>query len=45
MNYSETINDLTSQGKLYINLGLERVTKIMDLLGNPQDKLKCIQVS
>ena len=45
MNYSETINDLTSQGKLCINLGLERITKIMDLLGNPQDKLKCIQVA
>lgn len=43
--YHESIDTLTSQGKFYINLGLERVQKILDLLGNPQDKLKYIHVA
>lgn len=45
MNYTETLKDITSQNKFYINLGLERVSKILDLLGNPQDKINCIQVA
>jgi len=45
MNYTDTIKDLTSEEKFHINLGLERIGSIMDLLGNPQDKLKCIQVA
>lgn len=36
---------LTSKGKFYINLGLERITKVLELLGNPQDSLKCIHVA
>lgn len=43
--YNESINILTSQGKFYINLGLERVQKMLDILGNPQDKLKYIHVA
>lgn len=47
MNY--TYNDaeklLTSQGKFRINLGLERISKILELLGNPQDKLKYFHVA
>lgn len=43
--YKNAIDILTSQGKFYINLGLERVQKILELLGNPQDKLKYIHVA
>lgn len=43
--YNEAINLLTSQGKFYINLGLERILKILELLGNPQDSLNCIHVA
>ena len=45
MDYGEVIKDLTSQGKFYINLGLERISELLKLLGNPQNSLKCIQVA
>lgn len=44
-NYENAIKLLTSQGKFYINLGLERISKVLELLGNPQDSLKCIHVA
>lgn len=44
-NYKNAIKLLTSQGKFYINLGLERISSILKLLGNLQDKLKCIHVA
>lgn len=44
-NYKNAIKLLTSQGKFYINLGLERISAVLKLLGNPQDKLKCIHVA
>ncbi len=44
-SFDDAINLLTSQGKFYINLGLERIKKILDLSGNPQDKFKCIHVA
>lgn len=43
--YQHAIDILTSQGKFYINLGLERVQKILELMDNPQDKLKFIHVA
>lgn len=43
--YNDAVNLLTSQGKFYIDLGLERITAVLELLGNPQDKLKCIHVA
>ena len=43
--YQDTVNLLTSVGKFHISLGLERMVKILDLLGNPQDKLDCIHVA
>ena len=43
--YSEAINLLTSQGKFHINLGLERISAVLSLMGNPQDRLKCIHVA
>lgn len=44
-NYEKAIALLTSQGKFYINLGLDRISAILDLMGNPQRKLKCIHVA
>lgn len=43
--YQETIDILTSQGKFYINLGLERVQRVLNLIGNPQNKLHYIHVA
>lgn len=43
--YENAIKLLTSQGKFKINLGLERISAILNLLDNPQDKLKCIHVA
>ena len=36
---------LTSQEKFRINLGLERIEKILELFDNPQEKLKIIHVA
>lgn len=44
-NYKEAVKLLTSQGKFYINLGLERISAVLNLLGNPQDNLKYIHVA
>ena len=43
--YDEAVKLLTSQGKFYINLGLERISSVLEILGNPQDNLKCIHVA
>ena len=45
MEYEESVKLLTSQGKFCINLGLDRISKVLALLDNPQDKLKCIHVA
>lgn len=45
INYENSINLLTAQGRFYINLGLERIMQILDLLKNPQDKLKFVHVA
>ena len=44
-SYNDAVNLLTSQGKFYINLGLDRISAVLKLLGNPQDKLKCFHVA
>src|SRR5574344_633248 len=43
--YQKAINILTSQGKFYIKLGLERVQQYLNLIGNPQNELKIIHVA
>ncbi|MFH0703022.1 MAG: folylpolyglutamate synthase/dihydrofolate synthase family protein [bacterium] len=43
--YNKAISILTSQGKFHINLGLERINKLLELLNNPQDNLKVIHVA
>ena len=45
LTYNNAIKLLTSQGKFKINLGLERISSILNILGNPQDALKCIHVA
>ena len=45
MNYNEAVNLLTSQAKFQIKLGLERVEKILSILGNPQDNIKIIHIA
>jgi len=44
-NYRQSIDILTSQGKFYINLGLERIEQILELLGKPQKELQFIHVA
>jgi len=44
-DYLKAVQLLTSENKFTINLGLDRMYKIMELLGNPQDSLKCIHVA
>ncbi len=45
MNYTEARAYVDSTEKFGIKPGLERITKMMTYLGNPQDKLRCIHVA
>lgn len=45
MNYEETIDKIHGFQKFGSRLGLERMTVLMDLLGNPQDRMKVIHVA
>ena len=45
LNYKKAKELLTSQGKFYINLGLDRIAKVLDFIGNPQEKIKIIHVA
>jgi dihydrofolate synthase/folylpolyglutamate synthase len=44
-SYDDAVNLLTSVGKFRVSLGLERISAILDLLGNPQDKLNCVHIA
>lgn len=44
-SYQNAVELLTSVGKFHISLGLERISNILELSGNPQDKLDCIHVA
>jgi len=43
--YKQALDILTSQGKFHINMGLERIEKILEILGNPQEKLKFVHIA
>lgn len=43
--YNDAVELLTSSGKFRISLGLDRISKILEILGNPQENLKCIHVA
>ena len=45
MTYEEAIKKLHSKGMFYINLGLERISAVLEEFGNPQDNLKYIHVA
>ena len=45
MIYEEAKELLQSQGKFYINLGLERIEKVLDILGNPQNNAKIVHIA
>ena len=45
MDYETAIKNLTSKGRCYIDLGLDRVKEVLKILGNPQDKISAIQVA
>ena len=45
MNYEEVLSLIHSHRKFSATPGLERITKVMEYLGNPQDKLKFIHVA
>ena len=44
MNYNEAMEYIENTAKFGMNLGLERILKILEYLDNPQDKIKCIHV-
>lgn len=45
MNYNETLSYIHSLNKFGSVLGLERITKLLDKLGNPEKELKFIHVA
>ncbi|WBW99370.1 bifunctional folylpolyglutamate synthase/dihydrofolate synthase [Oceanirhabdus sp. W0125-5] len=45
MNYSEAMEFLNSSSKFGWKLGLERITKMLELLGNPHKGLKFIHIA
>jgi len=45
MTYEEAINKITSLLRFGMKPGLERVEKLLELLDNPQDKLKFVHVA
>ena len=45
MIYDEAVKLLQSQGKFYINLGLERIEAALHKLGNPQKNMKVIHIA
>ncbi len=45
MNYQEALAYINDKDKFGSRLGLDSITKLLDLLGNPQDKLEYIHVA
>ena len=45
MEYNKAIEKLTSKGMFHIDLGLDRISKILAFFDNPQDDLKYIHVA
>ncbi|MVX64614.1 bifunctional folylpolyglutamate synthase/dihydrofolate synthase [Clostridium chromiireducens] len=45
MTYNEAMNYITSVGRFGSNYGLERTLRILELLGNPHEKLKLIHIA
>jgi dihydrofolate synthase / folylpolyglutamate synthase len=45
MNYEQTMSYITNTAKFGINLGLSRTEKILEFLGDPHKKIKCVHVA
>lgn len=45
LNYEQAMNYIKNTAKFGSNLGLQRTEKILELLGNPHKKLKCIHIA
>lgn len=45
MNYSETLKYISSLGNFYQPAGLDRIKKITEKLGNPQDAFKSVHIA
>lgn len=45
MNYDEAMEFIENTGKFSINLGLQRVERLCELMGNPEKKLKIIHIA
>lgn len=45
LNYKEARKYIEDAGRFSIKLGLERTEKILEILGNPHKKLKCIHIA
>ena len=43
--YEDTVKLLTSKGKFFVDLGLDRTKEVLALFDNPQEKIKCIQIA
>ncbi|MGH4118562.1 bifunctional folylpolyglutamate synthase/dihydrofolate synthase [Clostridium sp.] len=45
MNYTESMEYIKNTAKFGSKLGLERTEKILELLGNPHKKIKCVHIA
>jgi len=45
VNYTETMEYIHSLKQFGVKPGLHRIRRLMELLGNPQDNLKCVHVA
>ena len=45
MDYSQAMAYIKNTAKFGSKLGLERTEKILELLGNPHKKLKCVHIA
>ena len=45
MKYEEAIKLITGKSNFYIDLGLDRISAVLDKLGNPENSLKFIHVA
>ena len=45
MNYNEALNFISESHKFGMRLGLDNMKRLLELLGNPQEKLNIIHVA
>jgi folylpolyglutamate synthase/dihydrofolate synthase len=45
MDYKEALNYIENTAKFGMNLGLDRINKLLEYMGNPEKKLKCIHIA